>query len=96
VREPYVYLLASRPYGALYLGVTSNLPRRVWEHKEGHGSRHADRYGIHRLVWAEPHATMLEAIAREKAIKKWRRPWKVELIEAANPDWADLYEQLLA
>ena len=90
-RRPCVYLLASRRNGTLYIGVTSNLPQRVWQHKQGLGEGFTKRYGVHRLVWYEQHETMMTAIAREKTIKKWSRSRKVELIEASNPDWRDLY-----
>lgn len=91
-RTFWVYLMASRKGGAIYVGVTSDLAQRIHQHREGTGSLHAARYGIARLVYAEPHATALEAIEREKRLKKWKRAWKVALIEAANPDWNDLTE----
>ena len=90
-RQPCVYLLASKRNGTLYVGVTSNLVKRVWEHKNGLVAGFTCKYNVHRLVWYELHATMEAAISREKAIKKWRRSWKVGLIEEKNPDWADLY-----
>ena len=90
-RLPCVYLLASRPGGALYLGVTSNLVRRVWQHKSRMAEGHTHRYNISSLVWYEQHETMESAISREKAIKKWNRAWKVRLIEQQNPSWRDLY-----
>ncbi len=89
-------MLADRYRGAIYTGVTADLARRSWQHREGIGSRFAKRYEIRILVYAERHETIDAAIAREKAIKKWRRAWKIELIEQANPDWLDLYEQLNA
>ena len=92
----WIYIIASRWRGAIYIGVTGDLPARIVQHRERAGSRHAAKYGIDRLVWAEPHDTMLGAIAREKAIKKWQRAWKIELIETANPEWADLFETLNA
>jgi putative endonuclease len=88
----HVYLLASRKHGTLYLGVTSNLARRVYEHREGLTPGFTSRYGVKRLVWYEPHAGAPTAIGREKQIKKWRRDWKIGLIEEANPDWLDLYD----
>jgi putative endonuclease len=94
VKGGWVYLLADRYRGALYTGVTANIARRTWQHREGSGSRHAAKYGIKRLVFAEHAERIEDAIAREKAIKKWRRAWKIELIESANPDWDDLYERL--
>ena len=93
-RQPCVYILASGPKGTVYVGVTSDLAKRIWQHREGVVKGFSHRYGVHRLVWYEQHATMLSAIAREKAIKKWRRAWKIQLIEAANPDWDDLYPSL--
>ena len=80
--------------GTLYVGVTTNLLRRAWEHREGLIEGFTTRYGVKRLVWYEVHGPVLEAIAREKAIKRWRRPWKIALIEAANPTWRDLYPDL--
>jgi putative endonuclease len=76
--------------------VTSDLPARVHQHREGHGSAFCRRYKLTRLVLAEPHATIDEAIAREKMLKAWQRAWKIELIEAANPNWTDLFETLNA
>lgn len=94
VFQPCVYILASRPRGALYIGVTRDLASRIWLHKQGRGSKHTARYNIQTLVWFELHATLVEAIAREKRLKNWRRSWKVELIEAGNPRWLDLYGTL--
>jgi len=88
----YVYLLASRKHGTLYLGVTNNLVRRVYEHREGLTPGFTSRYGIKRLVWFETFADALSAIAREKETKKWRRDWEIRLIEENNPDWTDLYD----
>ncbi|XBQ15250.1 MAG: GIY-YIG nuclease family protein [Oceanicaulis sp.] len=92
---PCVYIMASRRNGTLYVGVTSNLARRVWDHKNGIGSAFVRKYAVTRLVWHEIHDDMTAAIAREKAIKKWKRAWKLQLIEAQNPQWRDLYEELL-
>ena len=92
--QPCVYLLASRQNGTLYLGVTSNLIQRVWQHKGDLAEGFAKRYGVHTLVWYEGHDTMQGAIAREKAIKGWKRAWKIRLIEESNSEWRDLYEQL--
>ncbi len=94
MKQPCVYLLASKRNGTLYVGVTSNLPQRVWQHKNHLVEGFTRRYAVDRLVWFEAHETMLSAIAREKAIKEWQRAWKLELIEKSNPDWADLYETL--
>ncbi len=91
---PYwVYIMASKRHGTLYTGVTNNLGRRVWEHREGHGSRFVRRYGVDMLVWAEAYANVIEAIAAEKRLKRWRRAWKIQLIENANPDWRDISDQ---
>jgi putative endonuclease len=88
----YVYLLASRKHGTLYLGVTNNLVRRVYEHKTKAVPGFTKRYDVDRLVWFEIYDDALNAIAREKELKKWRRDWKVRLIEESNPNWVDLYE----
>ncbi len=95
MKQPCVYILASRRNGTLYVGVTSALIRRVWEHKHDLVEGFTKRYGAHRLVWYEPHSSMESAIRREKAMKEWKRTWKLELIERMNPDWRDLYEDLL-
>jgi putative endonuclease len=89
---PCVYILVSKPRGTLYVGVTSDLGRRIFEHKTGVVGGFTARYGVHRLVYAESHASMEDAILREKQIKKWRRAWKIEMIERANPTWRDLYD----
>jgi putative endonuclease len=91
----YVYLRASRKHGTLYVGVTNNLIRRVHQHMTNAVSGFTARYGVQRLVWFEAYDDPLTAIAREKGIKKWRREWKVNLIERSNPEWADLYESLV-
>ena len=91
---PCVYILASKPQGTLYVGATWDLFRRVWEHKNDFADGFSRKYGVHTLVWYEPHESMETALAREKAIKRWRRAWKVELIEKLNPAWADLYDSL--
>ncbi|MCW2351569.1 GIY-YIG nuclease family protein [Sphingobium sp. B12D2B] len=88
--EPYVYLLASRRNGTLYLGVTSNLMQLVAQHRTETFGGFTAEHGVKLLVWFEQHATMEHAILREKQIKKWRRAWKLDLIEQANPDWQDL------
>ena len=92
---PCVYILASKPKGTLYIGVTSNLVQRVWEHKNDVAEGFTKRYHIHDLVWYEVHDSMESAISREKALKKWNRAWKIRLIEEGNPAWLDLYEQIL-
>ena len=90
----YVYLLASHKHGTLYVGVTSNLLGRVYQHKTGIVPGFTRRYRVHLLVWFECYDDPLTAIAREKEIKKWRRDWKINLIESTNPEWLDLYETL--
>jgi putative endonuclease len=90
----WVYLLASRRHGTLYLGVTSDLVRRVSEHKAKAIPGFTARYGVERLVWFEAHDDPTGAIIREKAIKKWRRDWKVRLIEEQNPEWYDLFPRI--
>ena len=92
--QPCVYILASRRHGTLYVGVTSDVAKRVWQHKNDVLPGFTRRYGVHRLVWYEPHESMTAAIAREKAIKAWKRQWKIDLIERSNPEWLDLYEGL--
>lgn len=86
--------MASRPLGVIYVGSTNNLPHRVWEHREGLLDGFTKTYGCKMLVWFEPHDLMTEAVRRELAIKRWRRVWKLELIEGSNPDWRDLYSDL--
>jgi putative endonuclease len=90
----YVYLLASAKHGTLYVGVTSDLLRRVYQHKTQAVRGFTSRYHVHRLVWFERHDDPLIAITREKELKKWRREWKVNLIEQSNPDWVDLYDSI--
>jgi putative endonuclease len=87
----YVYLLASKKHGTLYLGVTNDIVRRVHEHRTDAVKGFTSRYGVHKLVWLEIYDDALTAIAREKQLKKWRRDWKVRLIEEHNPAWDDLY-----
>jgi putative endonuclease len=91
-RQFAVYILASRSNGTLYIGVTSNLLRRVWEHKEGFVEGFTKEHGVTRLVWFEPHENAGVAITREKQLKKWNRAWKIRLIEEMNPYWNDLYD----
>ena len=95
MKTPCVYMLASKRNGTLYVGVTSNLPQRVWQHKNDLVEGFTRRYGVHALVWYEVHETMENAIVREKTIKEWKRQWKIDLIEAMNPEWRDLYEDIL-
>ena len=92
---PYsVYILASKRNGTLYTGVTNDLGRRIDEHRTGRGSNFTKRYGVVVLVWAEAYDDVVEAIAAEKRIKRWRRRWKLELIEKSNPEWEDLSAQI--
>ena len=95
MRGGWIYIMADRYRGTLYVGVTSNIAARVWAHKEGRGSKFCTRYGLRKLVYAEEAPTIDEAIAREKAMKKWNRAWKIELIETANPDWLNLWETII-
>jgi putative endonuclease len=90
----YVYLLASDRNGTLYLGVTNDLVRRIYEHKNKILRGFSQQYGVDRLVWFETYDDPVNAIAREKDIKKWRRAWKLRLIEQSNPQWVDLYDQI--
>jgi putative endonuclease len=85
----WVYMMADRYRGTIYTGVTADIARRLWQHQHRRGSKFVRKYGLLRLVYAEPYERIDEAIAREKAIKKWLREWKIELIESANPDWVD-------
>jgi len=91
MKQPVVYILASQRNGTLYVGVTSNLIQRIWQHREGVVEGFAKKYAVKVLVWYEQHLTMESAILREKAIKKWNRNWKLALIEKMNPDWRDLW-----
>ena len=91
----YVYLLASRKSGTLYLGVTRNLIRRTYEHKTKATPGFASRYDVRRLVWFEVYDDPTNAITREKELKKWRRAWKIRLIEESNPEWRDLYQEIV-
>ena len=95
MKQPCVYIVASGRNGTLYTGVTSDLPRRAYEHREGQVDGFSQKYGCKNLVWYEPHATMTAAIAREKQIKAGNRAKKLQLIESLNPDWADLYDSLI-
>ena len=94
MKQPCVYILASKRKGTLYIGVTSNLLQRVWQHKNDLVEGFTKRYGVHTLVWLEAHETMESAITREKNLKRWKRDWKIDLIEKANADWRDLYYEL--
>ena len=94
-KQPCVYILTNRRNGTLYTGVTSDLLKRVWEHKNKIMRGFTAKYGLDRLVWYECHETMESAIMREKAIKSLKRSWKLKAIEAMNPEWRDLYEELV-
>jgi putative endonuclease len=93
--QPAVYLMASQPNGTLYVGVTSDLIQRIWQHRQGIVEGFTEKYQVKTLVWYELHADMEQAIRREKALKKWNRAWKLRLIEAGNPEWRDLWPQIV-
>jgi putative endonuclease len=93
--QPAVYILASQRNGTLYTGVTSDLSKRTWEHKNDSAEGFSKRYGVHLLVYFELHPDMLSAITREKQIKKWNRAWKIRLIESINPGWRDLWNEIV-
>ena len=95
MKQPAVYILASGRNGTLYVGVTSDLAKRTWQHKEHLVNGFAERHSVEYLVWFELHTTMVSAITREKQIKKWNREWKVRLIEESNPYWNDLWTQII-
>ena len=86
--------MTNAPFGTLYIGVTSDVAARVWQHRNGEGSEFCKRYGLRRLVYVEHHERVDDAIAREKAMKAWKRSWKTDLIEEANPSWDDLFERM--
>jgi putative endonuclease len=94
-KQPATYILANKKKGVLYAGVTSNLVKRIWEHKQHLADGFTKKYHLHKLVYFELHEDMLEAVVREKQIKKWRRDWKVGLIERENPEWRDLYNDII-
>jgi len=94
-KQPAVCLLASKRNGTLYVGVTSNMIKRIWEHKNNVVKGFTERYNVHQLVWYELHETMESAIRKEKMLKNWKRAWKLELIERSNPNWQDLYETIV-
>lgn len=94
MKQPAVYILASKRNGTLYIGVTSDLIKRVWEHKSDLVEGFTKQYRVHQLVYYEEHQDMLAAITREKQLKKWNRAWKIELIEKHNPGWRDLWEEI--
>ena len=94
MRGGWLYIMTNKPDGVLYTGVTAHLAARVDQHRNDRGSAFCRRYGLKTLVYAEPYDTIEEAIAREKQVKAWKRAWKVALIEAANPEWEDLFERI--
>jgi putative endonuclease len=93
-RQPAVYIMTNKKEGTLYIGVTSNLVKRVWEHKNNFIKGFTEKYNMHNLVYFEMHQDMLSAITREKQLKKWNRAWKIELIEKFNAGWKDLYSSI--
>ncbi len=90
----FIYIMSNRKDGPLYTGVTADLSARIYQHRNGEGSTFCKRYGLNRLVFCEPHEHINDAIAREKQIKKWRRAWKIDLIEKTNPEWSDLFQTI--
>jgi putative endonuclease len=94
-KQPAVYILASKRNGTLYVGVTSDLVKRIWEHRNNVIEEFTKRYMVKQLVWYELHESMESAIMQEKRIKDWKRAWKLELIESKNPDWLDLYDTIV-
>jgi putative endonuclease len=95
MKQPVIYIITNKPDGVLYIGVTSNLPKRIWEHKEKVVDGFFNKDNCHQLVYFETHETMENAILREKQLKAWKREWKIRLIEELNPSWRDLYEDIL-
>ena len=95
MKQPCLYILASRRNGTLYVGVTSDLVQRIWQHRTGYIEGFTKQYSVHVLVYFEFHTTMGDAIQREKRVKRWRRAWKLALIQERNPDWHDLYPGLV-
>ena len=94
-KQPCVYILTSKKNGTLYIGVTSDLVKRIWQHKEKMVKGFTEKHGIETLVYFEQHEDMISAITREKQLKKWNRQWKINLIEKDNPDWNDLWSEIL-
>ncbi len=93
-KRPAVYILASRRNGTLYVGVTSDLVKRIWQHRNDLTPGFTHRYGVHTLVYFELHSSMETAITREKLLKRWKRAWKLSLIESKNPGWRDLWQEI--
>jgi len=94
-KQPAVYILASKRNGTLYIGMTSDLVKRIWQHKNNMVEGFTKRYGVHQLIWYELHENMKSAIEREKRMKGWKRKWKLELIESMNASWQDLYNTIV-
>ncbi|WP_255517445.1 GIY-YIG nuclease family protein [Herbaspirillum sp. SJZ107] len=94
-KSSYVYMMANTPYGTLYVGSTTNLVQRIWQHREGVIEGFTKLHGLKRLVWYEVHGEIMDAGLREKQIKLWKRDWKVNLIQEMNPEWRDLYEEIV-
>ena len=94
MRRSWVYIVTNKRNGTLYTGVTSDLVGRIWQHRHGYSAGFSRKHGCTQLVWFETHDDINEVIAREKRIKRWKRAWKLELIETGNPDWRDLYSEL--
>ena len=95
MKQSYVYILASKRNGTLYIGVTAELPKRMYEHRNNLVKGFTQKYGVHMLVYYETHSDIGEAIQRESQMKAWKRAWKIELIEKDNPDWKDLYDTII-
>ena len=93
-KEPFVYILATGRNGTLYVGMTTNLARRMWEHRNGTAEGFTLKYQVHRLVHVERYETIADAVTRERQVKTWKRDWKLRLIEEGNPEWRDLYEDI--
>ena len=91
----WTYIMTNKPRGVLYIGVTSDLAARIMQHREGAGSSFCRKYNLTRLVLAEPHDDITSAIAREKAMKAWKREWKIQLVEESNPEWVDLFDRII-
>jgi len=90
MKRPYVYMMANKPFGTLYLGVTSNLAARVYQHKLGTASSFTKKYDVKLLVWCEEHESIGSAIQRETSLKRWKRDWKIDLVNQYNPEWRDI------
>ncbi len=95
MESPCIYILTNKPDGVLYIGVSNGLIQRIYQHKSGQGSQFTKKYNLNKLVYFEQFESMIEAIQREKQLKKWNREWKVELIETNNPEWEDLWDAVL-